>query len=613
MATKIPLVISAGQVQQLQAGDSIDIAGDAYSLVDGTRPFTGVVGGKLPTESSHLATKEYVDSAVNFVHELYLTNTADAIGGIYYKMVEAPTGEAAGTFTIASLGAGTHALTNFISIAGTPGATILKSGIYESHIHAQVTVGNKPTKIKFELHKRASGGAETLLMTSESSEYVTAAATVNIHATLADDEILLVTDRLVIKYYAVVEATGSDVTVVLSVEGTTVAHFAFPTTTEILSTVFLRQDGTKELTGNLAVTATKTVDGRDVSVDGTALDDIAGGYSRGNALINGGFDFFQRTAPGTLTAVADDAYGPDRWNLLTQTASVQIQRVAGDVYSVNAGRMKQNQASAQRMGLLQIVEAVDSKRFRGKTAIFQARVKCSASQAIRIAILEWTGTADSVTSDVVKDWTSATYTVDNFFLATGLTITAVAAVTPDADTWTAISVSGTVSASCNNIIAFIWTEATAAQNVTLDVTESGLYFGSVVRSWNPRPVAHELALCQKYFYSSSVVCPVNGADTTTLGAGCEIGGGTGFCFESSAHCTGGGGVLTVPITMRAAATPTAYGTSLGYWFYQAGTTTSYQAISLIHNGRLLYIAGSVGLADLRSIYLCGGFTLGCEL
>jgi hypothetical protein len=490
-------------VQQLQAGDSIDMAGDAYSLVDGTRPFTGVVGGKLPTESSHLATKEYVDSAVNFVQELYLTNTADVIiGGIYYKMVEAPTGEAIGTFTIASLGEGTHALTNFISIAGTPGVTILKSGIYESHIHAEVTVGNKPTKIKFELYKRVSGGNEFLLTTSESSGYVTAAATVNVHATLADDEILLVTDRLVIKYYAVVEANGSDVTVALSVEGTTVAHFAFPTTTEILSTVFLRQDGTKELTGNLAVTATKTVDGRDVSVDGTALDDIAGGYSRGNALINGGFDFFQRTAPGTLTAVDDDAYGPDRWNILTQTASVQIQRVAGDVYSVNAGRIKQNQASAQRMGLLQIVEAVDSKRFRGKTAIFQARVKCSASQAIRIAILEWTGTADAVTSDVVKDWTSATYTVDNFFLATGLTITAVAAVTPGADTWTAISVSGTVSASCNNIIAFIWTEATAAQNVTLDVTESGLYFGSVVRSWNPRPVAHELAMCQRYYEKS---------------------------------------------------------------------------------------------------------------
>ena len=34
-----------------------------YSLVDGTRPFTGTISGILPTEDNHLATKEYVDSA----------------------------------------------------------------------------------------------------------------------------------------------------------------------------------------------------------------------------------------------------------------------------------------------------------------------------------------------------------------------------------------------------------------------------------------------------------------------------------------------------------------------------------------------------------------------
>jgi hypothetical protein len=36
-----------------------------YSLVDGTRPYTGPVGGVDPTISSHLATKGYVDSALN--------------------------------------------------------------------------------------------------------------------------------------------------------------------------------------------------------------------------------------------------------------------------------------------------------------------------------------------------------------------------------------------------------------------------------------------------------------------------------------------------------------------------------------------------------------------
>ena len=42
-----------------------DIADHAYaSLIDGTRAFTGVVGGINPTAAPHLTTKEYVDFAV---------------------------------------------------------------------------------------------------------------------------------------------------------------------------------------------------------------------------------------------------------------------------------------------------------------------------------------------------------------------------------------------------------------------------------------------------------------------------------------------------------------------------------------------------------------------
>ena len=41
----------------------------------------------------------------------------------------------------------------------------------------------------------------------------------------------------------------------------------------------LLADGTRELTGNLAVTATKTIDGRDISVDGAALDTLIAGCS----------------------------------------------------------------------------------------------------------------------------------------------------------------------------------------------------------------------------------------------------------------------------------------------------------------------------------------------
>ena len=38
-----------------------------YSLADGTRDFSGVVVGVDPVNSNHLATKEYVDSAISFI------------------------------------------------------------------------------------------------------------------------------------------------------------------------------------------------------------------------------------------------------------------------------------------------------------------------------------------------------------------------------------------------------------------------------------------------------------------------------------------------------------------------------------------------------------------
>ncbi|KKL65867.1 hypothetical protein LCGC14_2150690, partial [marine sediment metagenome] len=50
-----------------------------YILVDGTRAFTGVVGGISPTAHPHLATKEYVDDAIGDVLDYHFNNTASDI------------------------------------------------------------------------------------------------------------------------------------------------------------------------------------------------------------------------------------------------------------------------------------------------------------------------------------------------------------------------------------------------------------------------------------------------------------------------------------------------------------------------------------------------------
>jgi hypothetical protein len=272
--------------------------------------------------------------------------------------------------------------------------------------------------------------------------------------------------------------------------------------------------------GRLAVSASAstlqdysggTFDGTTLSVPTLSVTNA--GVDNYNYIINGGFAVFQRTSSGTLTAISDDNYGPDRWNILTQTASVQIQRITGSGNCRFAGQLKQNQAAAQRMGLLQIIACTESTSLR-QTLSFQTQIRCSSSQPIRIAILGWEGTGDSVTSDVVNDWTSGTYTAGNFFLTSNLGVIAVSSVTPTANVWTTLNVNGTGSANYNNLIVFIWTEGTAAQNVTLDITACGLYLSAALRTnYQLRLDGEELVLCQRYYEKSYEIGTAPGSNT----------------------------------------------------------------------------------------------------
>lgn len=171
------------------------------------------------------------------------------------------------------------------------------------------------------------------------------------------------------------------------------------------------------------------------------------------------------------SSLTDDVYGPDRWYALTQTGAIayalQTDQENGQPHNV---RLTQSQATAQRFGLATIIEGKFCKHLRGQQVTFRPRVRISASQVVRMAVLEWTGTEDAVTSDVVNDWTSASYAANAFFLAASVTVTGVGAKTPPAATWTDMdALTVTLGSSFNNLVLFVWTEAVAAQNVTLDI------------------------------------------------------------------------------------------------------------------------------------------------
>ena len=121
------------------------------------------------------------------------------------------------------------------------------------------------------------------------------------------------------------------------------------------------------------------------------------------------------------------------------------------------------------MGYAQIIEGANCKHLRGKPVTLSGRFRYSNNAAVRVAIIEWTGTEDAVTFDVVNSWTNGTFTAGQFFNSTSTTISGTQNQTPAAATLTDLTpLTVTLGSLFNNLIIFMWTEGTAAPNSTLD-------------------------------------------------------------------------------------------------------------------------------------------------
>lgn len=252
-----------------------------------------------------------------------------------------------------------------------------------------------------------------------------------------------------------------------------------------------------------------------------AIDAINVGQLQGfkNRLINGGFCVAQRTAASN----ADDTYTPvDRWYALTQTDTIAVSQLTNPENGAITGvRLTQSQATAQRMGLAQIIESANCRDLRTAVTTLAGRARLSSADDVRYAVLEWTGTADSVTSDVVNDWTSADYSAGEFFISSNVNVLAVGVVACAADTWRDLEALGaTLGATANNVIVLIWTENEVAQNVTLDLNRVQFEPGAEATAYELRPRGIENVLCQRYFQLAGfgAVGRVNNTTTATIGA-----------------------------------------------------------------------------------------------
>ena len=234
-----------------------------------------------------------------------------------------------------------------------------------------------------------------------------------------------------------------------------------------------------------------------------------------NVLINGGFDFAQRQAPGTLTAITTDKYSADRWRISRETASLQYARIdtngaletglTGRYY----GQFKQI-TSAGKFAIYQPVEAINTFPLASRVVSFQCKLKASSSKTIRLGLVQLnsSGTVDTINATVVPTW--GANSTDPTLATNHARITPSAAVSNGSVSGSGISCSVTTSwqqfggvftmpSNAKNIIPMLWTDSQFSANDSLYVAEAGLYDGSALRAWLPRLTQHELALCQRYF------------------------------------------------------------------------------------------------------------------
>jgi len=228
-----------------------------------------------------------------------------------------------------------------------------------------------------------------------------------------------------------------------------------------------------------------------------------------NRIINGDFSVAQRGTSFTSTSSAnnDDTYTLDRWYILsdgndtidvtqdtTTVPANQKYAIALDVETVN-----------KKFGIAQIIENANCVGLIGGNVTLSFKAKVSATTKldnVKAAVVAWSGTADTVTSDIISAWNvegtnptliaNATYenTPANLNVTTSY---ATYSLTANIDT-----------ASTTNVIVFIWSDVTdTTLGDFLYIADVQLEAGAVVAPFERRSYGQELALCQRYCFAIS--------------------------------------------------------------------------------------------------------------
>ena len=277
-------------------------------VVDGTALFNGVItadddltfndeilpGGSLCTNNQILRKTgaddwRCADEAAATVLDYFLSNVDSGFTDTNI-MYDSEQGQAESSHASSTLPEGDDQLLfTFMTASTSTVPSFLLPGVYDIHAHFDRTGGNRTTTLYWTLTASSTDDTQTVLMTSEDSAEITnTKAAFTFHAVLAIEIDLTTGDRLVLKIYGDL-GSGANTEITIFYDGDTDSHLAILTTSEVFNAIYLRQDGTKELTanwnaGSFDITASTFIGALTGNADtATALAANGGNCSAGNS------------------------------------------------------------------------------------------------------------------------------------------------------------------------------------------------------------------------------------------------------------------------------------------------------------------------------------------
>jgi len=344
-------------------------------------------------------------------------------------------------------------------------------------------------------------------------------------------------------------------------------------------------------TGNAAVSRLAVgSDGYQLVADSSQSTGLgwAGNSAAGkNAVINGGFDIWQR---GTSFVPNTTAYGPDRWQVYRNTtgctASRQTPGSTLPQFQYCARMQRDSGTTATNSSSYAMsLETSESLRFAGQTVTFSfyaragANFSGSGASSMRIYLAYGTGTDQNV----ISGFTGVTYLVNG-------TVTAITT------SWARYTFTVSVPSTATQLgfeLNALWS-GTAGANDWFEVTGVQLELGSSATPFSRAGgnIQGELAACQRYY-----IRQVTGSTYGNLA-------GAGFAASTTVAYV----PFIYPVTMRVA--PSAIetgniGLQDGVNIYSSGTWTIDTANSTTQRGYVTYTHGSAALTQFRPYTVCG--------